>query len=175
MCVGPVGATRLIALVCTPDVESRMSMEVFLNLAWVCVAALMFCLWLRFASRRGRTGESIPGECSLSPWRCWFCSCFPSSPSPTTCRPPRIRPKPTPACAATTFVRRPALTSFPQLRASAACLRRAFLGGIPHADHGRLRTLGCSQSCLGPHPKPSPAGRLILRLPLYQFLASFHP
>lgn len=53
MCVGPVGATRLIALVCTPVVESRMGMEVFLNLVWVCVAALMFSLWLRFASRSG--------------------------------------------------------------------------------------------------------------------------
>jgi hypothetical protein len=30
-----------------------MSMELTLNLAWVVLAALMFCLWLHFASRTG--------------------------------------------------------------------------------------------------------------------------
>jgi hypothetical protein len=30
-----------------------MSMELTLNLAWMVLAALMFCLWLRFASRTG--------------------------------------------------------------------------------------------------------------------------
>ena len=35
------------------DVESALRMELFLNLAWVALAALMFCLWLRFAPRTG--------------------------------------------------------------------------------------------------------------------------
>ena len=35
------------------DVESALRMELFLNLAWVALAALMFCLWLRFASHTG--------------------------------------------------------------------------------------------------------------------------
>jgi hypothetical protein len=35
------------------DVESVLRMELFLNLAWVLLAALMSCLWLRFAPRTG--------------------------------------------------------------------------------------------------------------------------
>jgi hypothetical protein len=35
------------------DVESVLKMELFLNLAWVLLAALMFCLWLRLAPRAG--------------------------------------------------------------------------------------------------------------------------
>ena len=38
---------------CTPDVESTLRMELVLNLAWVLLATLMFCLWLRIASRTG--------------------------------------------------------------------------------------------------------------------------
>ena len=34
-------------------VELALRMELFLNLAWVALAALMFCLWLRYASRTG--------------------------------------------------------------------------------------------------------------------------
>ena len=41
----------LIPLTQTPDVESAMGMELLLNLAWVLLAATMFCLWLRFAPR----------------------------------------------------------------------------------------------------------------------------
>ncbi len=42
-----------IPLTRTTDVESAMGMELLLNLAWVLLAALMFCLWLRFAPRTG--------------------------------------------------------------------------------------------------------------------------
>jgi hypothetical protein len=37
----------------THVVESTLEMELVLNLAWVLVAALMFCLWLRFSPRTG--------------------------------------------------------------------------------------------------------------------------
>jgi hypothetical protein len=37
----------------TSDVESVLRMELFFNLAWVLLAAFMFCLWLRFAPRAG--------------------------------------------------------------------------------------------------------------------------
>src|ERR1035438_6715069 len=39
------------SLTYTPLVESALRMELVLNLAWVLLAALMFCLWLRFAPR----------------------------------------------------------------------------------------------------------------------------
>jgi len=37
----------------TPLVELAPRMELVLNLAWVLMSALMFCLWLRFAARTG--------------------------------------------------------------------------------------------------------------------------
>jgi len=41
------------SLTCTPLVESALRMELVLNLAWVLLAALLFCLWLRSAPRIG--------------------------------------------------------------------------------------------------------------------------
>ncbi len=42
-----------LSLRCLPDVESALRMELALNLGWVLLAGLMFCLWLRFGSRTG--------------------------------------------------------------------------------------------------------------------------
>ncbi len=39
------------------DVKSALSMELFLNLAWVLLVALMVWLWLRFAPRCGPDGR----------------------------------------------------------------------------------------------------------------------
>lgn len=41
----------------TPAVESALIMELVLNFAWVLLAALMFCMWLRFAPRTGASGR----------------------------------------------------------------------------------------------------------------------
>jgi hypothetical protein len=40
-----------------PDIESVLIMELVLNLGWMLLGALLFCLWLRFAPRTGMSRQ----------------------------------------------------------------------------------------------------------------------